>query len=154
MLRKELYALRTSYFDKIEYQRCFYLDFDYSILNKIMYVKKPSKVPVFINDAIIMVDTETSKSVPGEICENYVVAWTISIRAFHKNIVTLYGNKPSECVDCIRRIMEAMPGEKTYMYVFNLSYDWVFLRKFIMREFGEPVKQLNTKSHYPTRLAK
>ena len=114
-----------------------------------MYVRKPSKPVVNVNDCIIMIDTETSKSVPGEVCENYVVAWTITIRAFHKNICTLYGNRPSECLDCIQRILNSLQGAVTYMYIFNLSYDWVFLRKFFFDSFGLPVKQLNTKSHYP-----
>ena len=125
------------------------MDFDYSILGKIMYTKKPLKEPVLVNDCIIMLDTETSKKEPNTVCENYVVAWTISIRAFHQNICTLYGNRPSECIDCISRIMSAMPGNITYMYIYNLSYDWVFLRKFLIREYDIPKKQLNTKSHYP-----
>ena len=145
----ELKNLRKKYFDSIEYQRTFYQDYNYHILKKIMYIKKPCQTPVLVNDCIIMLDTETSKTIPGEVCENYLVAWTISIRAFHNNIVTLYGNKPSQCIDCINRIMKSLLGEVTYIYIYNLSYDWVFLRKFLIREYGIPVKQLNTKSHYP-----
>lgn len=145
----ELYELRREHYNKIEYERMFYKDYNYMILDKIMYIKKPFKNPVLVNDCIIMLDTETSKSVVGEVCENYIVAWTISIRAFHKNIVTLYGNKPSECVECINRILNVLHGDTTYFYVFNLSFDWTFLRKFLIKEYGIPVKQLNTKSHYP-----
>lgn len=149
MKYSELKNLRKNYFSKIEYQRIYYQDYDYKVLKKIMYIKKPCQTPVLVNDCIIMLDTETSKSISGEVCENYLVAWTISIRTFHKNIVTLYGNKPSECIECISRIMSVLPGEVTYMYIYNLSYDWVFLRKFLINEYGIPVKQLNTKSHYP-----
>ena len=34
----------------------------------------------------------------------------------------------------------------------NLSWDWVYLRKFFFDKFDVPVKQLNTKSHYPVYI--
>lgn len=101
------------------------------------------------NDCIMMLDTETSKEIPGTICENYIVAWTLSIRAFDQNIVTLWGQKPSECIECMNQIIMHMSGDKSVFYVHNMSYDWVFLRKFMMKEWGTPVHQLNVKSHYP-----
>ena len=128
MLRKELYKLRTKHYQKIGYQRFHYSEFDYSCLNKIMYIKKPMKTPVLVNDVIIMLDTETSKEQLNTVCENYVVAWTISIRAFHLNICTLYGNKPSECIECINLILDHLAGSVTYMYIFNLSFDWAYLQ--------------------------
>ena len=81
--------------------------------------------------------------------DNHVVAFAISLRAFGRNLVTLYGHKPSDFVSCIDKIMKNMNGQDTIIYFHNLSYDWVFLRKFIMRKYGTPDKQLNTKSHYP-----
>ena len=114
-----------------------------------MYVTKPGKGAEKISDCIMMLDTETSKSQAGEVCENHLVAWSLSIRAFHKNIVTLYGNKPSECIDCLDMICDHLPGVKHYIYIYNLSYDWVFLRKFLIKHYDVPVKQLNTKPHYP-----
>ena len=75
--------------------------------------------------------------------------FTLSIRVFNKNIVTLWGKKPSDCVKMLEKIIENMNGEKTCIYIHNLPYDWTFLRKFIMVKMGTPVKQLNTKSHYP-----
>lgn len=125
--------------------------FNYSRLSKICYVQRTGRckrVETY-NDCIIMADTETSKETPGTICRNYVVAWTISIRAFDMNIVTLYGHKPSEMVDCINRMRAAMPGEKTIIYFHHLNYDWTFLRKFYIREWGTPEHQLNTKRYYP-----
>lgn len=80
---------------------------------------------------------------------NHVVAWTVSIRCFNRNLVTLYGQKPSDFASCIKRIHEAMSGDVTFIYFHNLSYDWVFLRKFLFAELGLPVKQLATKPHYP-----
>lgn len=126
-------------------------DFNFDIFAKIMYICRSGnghKGEIY-NDCIIMADTETSKETPGVQCRNYVVAWTISLRAFDTNIVTLYGQKPSDFVKCLKRMHERMPGDKTIIYWHNMQYDWVFIRKFIMREFGTPDKQLNVKSHYP-----
>ena len=106
-----------------------------------------------INNVIIMADTESSKSadyIPGEAAiDNHICLWTISLRAYHKNIVTLYGTKPSEMIECITTLHNSMPGERTIIYFHNLSWDYVYLRKFMFAAWGEPVKQLATKPHYP-----
>ena len=133
---------------KIEYKLLHWEQFDYSVLENI-YIQtrynfrgKPT-----VNDAIFFLDTETSKS--RDIPDNYIVLWTLTIRVFHKNIVTLYGQKPSDCAECLRRIQDNLRGEQTFFYIFNLSYDWVFLRKFLFAAFGYPIYQLNTKPHFP-----
>ena len=149
MRYQTLYNYNRNCMLKTEYQCIYYKDFDFGILKNIMYVKKPGRNSEKISDCIMMLDTETSRSFPDEICENYIVAWSLSIRAYHFNIVTLYGNKPSECLDCLDRIMDQLPGNRHYMYIYNLSYDWMFLRKFLIHRYDIPVKQLNTKSHYP-----
>lgn len=106
-----------------------------------------------INNVIIMADTESSKSadyIPGSAAmDNHICLWTISLRAYHKNIVTLYGTKPSEMIECITRLHNSMSGERTIIYFHNLSWDYVYLRKFMFAAWGEPVKQLATKPHYP-----
>ena len=150
MLRRELYQQRRSYYLQKPYEMKFYRDFNYKILDNIMYINKPGWQHQTYSDCIMMLDTETSKKYgPEFVAENYVVAWTISIRAFHVNICTLYGNRPSECIECLNMIMGHLSGEKKIVYIFNASYDWVFLRKFLIREYGIPVKQLNTKPHFP-----
>lgn len=108
------------------------------------------------SDAIIMADTETSKEHFNEIkdgkyipVENYVVAWTIAIRAYGHNIVTLYGHKPTSFVRCLKLISDNLYASNMFVYFHNLAYDWVFLRKFLLKEFGDPDKQLNVKPHYP-----
>ena len=100
-------------------------------------------------DAIIMADTETSKSKAGEVCENYVVAFTISVRAFGRNIVTLYGNKPSEFIRCLKKIRRHIKADRIIIYWHNMSYDWTFIRLFMLQAFGKPIKMLATKPHYP-----
>ena len=128
-----------------------YQYFDYVKLSKICYVFKTgrAKEKVTYNDCLIMADTETSKETAGTICKNSVVAWTISIRAFDMNIVTLYGHRPSEMVDCLNRMMAAMEGMKTVVYFHNMNYDWTFLRKHFIKAWGAPEHQLNTKRYNP-----
>lgn len=115
---------------------------------------------------IIVVDTETSKQ-HKDIYEldkkgrrkyvsqqNYVVAFTISIRhsRTHENIVTLWGSRPDDCAECIKTLRNVIVGDKKLMFIFNLSYDWWFLRKFLIRKMGIPDKQLNVDSHSPINI--
>ena len=105
--------------------------FDYSQLSSIHILKRAGKArKETYNDCIIMLDTETSKKKDPENHDNHVVAFTISIRAEHQNIVTLYGHDPVSCVDCLDRILKALPADKTIVYIHNASYDYVFLRQF------------------------
>lgn len=128
----------------------FYSFFDFGILRHVSYLARGGKKnSETTNDIVIMADTETSKEIQGEICKNYVVAWTISMRAYGMNIATLYGTRPSEMVDCINRLIMAMRGDKTIIYIHNMAYDWMFLRKFFLAAWGTPLHQLNTKPHYP-----
>ena len=145
----------------IEYKMCHYKKFDYNILKNIYYLHTAGQGErTTYNDVIIMADTETSKKKPDiydpkakknkyKTGPNHVVAWTISIRAFHHNIVTLYGRKPSRMIETLARIHDHMAGLKTVIYFHNLSYDHVFLRKFAYKFLGPPIKQLNVKSLYP-----
>ena len=122
--------------------------FDYDLLHNVyIRTRYNQKDKPTCNDCIIFLDTETSKSRDKE--DNYIVIWTITVRAFNQNIVTLYGKKPSDCVECLNRMQKAFRGHQTFIYVHNLSFDWVFLRKFLFARFGFPVYQLNTKPHYP-----
>lgn len=163
MNAKELYLLREDYLHKnLEYQCVHYSEWNYEILNNIMYLKRPGRSNnQTYNDVIIMCDTETSRKkvvsskqvskLPSGLKarENHVVAWTISIRAFNMNIVTLYGHKPSSLVKTMKKIHDQMMGEITLMYFHNLPYDHWFIRRFLFKELGKPEKQLNIKPHYP-----
>ena len=152
MKRFEVYRKRCEYFqNEHKYQMILWSEFDFTLLQQIMYIARSGKghSGEIYNDCIIMADTETSKETAGSVCRNYVVAWTVSIRAFDCNIVTLYGHKPSDLIECIDKMHKMMPGDKTIIYIHNTSFDWVFCRKFMFRKWGTPDKQLNTKSHYP-----
>ena len=149
MTYRELCDIREKYFAAHQYECVDFRDFDYGILDKIMYIRKPGYKSYKLSDAIIMLDTETSKADPDKIGENHLVAWTISIRTMHHNVCTLYGHKPSECINCINMIRAHLSGDKCFIFVFNLSYDWIFLRRFLINEYDLPIKQLNIKSYYP-----
>ena len=163
MNRQQLQDIRHDYiWNHVRYKMVKWDQWNYAILKNIMYRKRPGRGNnESANDCVIMFDTETSKKGVNPVIikkdgsrkwvnvENHVVAWTISIRSFSKNLVTLYGHKPSELVSCMIKIHESMDGEHTIMYAHNLAYDWVFIRKFIFDQMGFPVEQLNTKSHYP-----
>ena len=68
---------------------------------------------------------------------NYIVAWTISPGPIIGTFATLYGHKPSEFTDCLKEMLSFLPGDETFIYFHNLSYDWGFLDRFLIKEFGE-----------------
>lgn len=151
-----------------EYQRKHYKDFNYKFLQNTIVKKCRKWGDDTYNDITIMVDTESSKKhenvykvkikKDGSIeklyqpDDNHVVIWTLSIRLFNIDICTLWGRKPSELIECISMIHKVFKGKYTYFYVHNLSWDWVYLRKFFFEKFDTPIKQLNTKSHYPVYI--
>lgn len=105
-----------------------------------------------VSDLIIMADTETSKEEEGKVCENYLVAWTLSIVRNNKKLVTYYGSTPESFVNMLQLLRQTIKSDNILVFFHNLSYDWVFLRQFLFDKFGYPVKQLNTKPHYPIRI--
>ena len=163
MKQSELYLLRQDYLTRnYTYQYVHHSEFNFDILDNIMYVKRSGRGSnKTYNDCIIMFDTETSrkklknakqfKILPSNLTtrENHIVAWTISIRAFHLNICTLWGHRPSTLVTTMDKIHDHLKGEITIMYAHNMPYDYTFLRQFLHKEFGKPKQQLNIKSHYP-----
>ena len=172
----DLCKIKHDYLLKYQpYAMCHYSQFNYGILTKnIISRKKAGRGDnSTYNDIIIMADTETSKSrynttyyesktvtdAKGNAhilnmkkynpVENYVVAWTLSMRAFGLNLATLYGNTPDEFCECLKLLQDALPGDDTFIYWHNLAYDYVFVKKFMFKHFGHPDRQLNTKAHYP-----
>ena len=93
--------------DSIEYKLTYYKDFDFSLFQCIDLKYKTKKGKYSYNDVIIMADTETAKSIEyPRVLDNYVVAWSMAFRAFNRNLVTLYGHKPSEFIECLKEIDE------------------------------------------------
>ena len=152
MTKKELEKIRARYLKhNHKYKMLHWSRFDYKILKNIMYSKKPGDGPGLrsYSDAIIMADSETSKKYKLKECHNHICAWTISIRAFNQNLVTLYGQRPDKFCECLQKIRENLSGDMVVVYFHNLPYDWVFFELFMFDKFGTPGKQLNIKSHYP-----
>lgn len=151
MTRKQLEENRKTFLNRYyPYKLKYFKHFNYKCLSNIMYIKRAGRGDNdTYNDCIIMADTETSKKSLDQEGENHIVAWTISIRVYNRNLVTLYGHKGSELAATFKKIHEAMAGEKTIIYFHNLSYDYVFIRKFLFKLFMHPEKTLNTKPHYP-----
>lgn len=149
MTVKELRREKAKYY-KGKYQLVRWDRYKYRKLKNIMYVRRSGRADNdTYSDCIIMADTETSKGVQKGIAENHVCAFTLSIRAYHQNIVTLYGSKPSEFIQVLHKLKVYLQTDKVIIYFHNLAYDWVFLRKFLIAEYGTPVKLLATKPHYP-----
>ena len=139
----------------VPYKLIKYDEFDYSILkyiNKVTRAGSKKHGKQVYNDCFIMADTETSKKKKNERGANHVCAWSLAIRAYHRNVVCLYGSRPDEFCTCVENILKYMPAEHTIIYFFNLSYDYVFLRRFLFNAFGLPVNQLNTKPYYPISI--
>lgn len=150
MKRQQLLKIREKYFQKWNYRMTYWDRFNFEKLSNIMYLKRAGRNDNdTYNDCIIMFDTETSKKDPETIGQNHVCAFTVSIRAFNKNLVTLWGRRPDDLVRCLIKIHESMQGQKTIFYCHNYAYDYVFIRKFLLQELGTPEKVLNVKSHYP-----
>ena len=156
--------MRTTYlkktlriFEDYGYRMTYFEDFDYTLLKNVIVRVKPGKhkgqTGTRWADVIIMGDTETSRKTLNPKTElehhNHVCAWSIALRTGGLNVVTLWGRKPSDMMDCIGRIREQIDCDELYLYFHNLPYDWVFLRQFFFRKFGEPTSQLNVKPLYP-----
>lgn len=126
--------------------------FNFSMLRNILYITRRGKGKHDrYADCIIMADTETSrKDAAGG--ENHVVAWTISIRAFGRNIATIWGSRPSDLIGSLGMMRNYIECDKMIIFFHNLSYDWQFIRKFCFAEWGRPDNQLNTKAHYPISI--
>jgi len=139
----------------IPYKLCKWAEFDYTILkyiNKVTRAGSKKHGKQVYNDCFIMADTETSKKKKNARGANHVCAWSLAIRAYHRNVVCLYGSRPDEFIYSLNNILKYMPGDHTIIYFHNLSYDYVFLRKFLFAEFGTPASQLNTKPYYPISI--
>ena len=142
--------------EKIPFQVIPWELFDYSILKYITIRQRSGMSKKTYADLIMMADTETSRKVETPIWpherHNHVCAWMIGLRAYHRNIAVLWGKLPSELPECLERIRKELHCDEVYLYWHNMPYDWMFTRKFLMKKFGEPKKQLNVKPLYPLQI--
>lgn len=138
----------------------YFKDFDYEVLKDTNeYGKLVGKKFKTTAEIIISVDTETSKEKDNPIINgkystviNYVVAWTITILNPETDMmVTLYGQKPSQLIECIDNIRRAIMSDEVLFFIHNLAYDWSFIRRWCLAWWGTP-EMLNLRSHYPIRI--
>lgn len=131
-------------------------EWDYSLLQYVQIRQRQGMSKKTYADCIIMADTETSKKKKNPVTEeerrNHVCAWSIAIRAYHDNVVVLWGTRPSDFPKCLKKIRERLPADEVMIYFHNLPYDWIFLRLFMIEEFGQPKDQLNVKPLYPIQI--
>ena len=125
-------------------------DYDIKQLNIIKAFKKQGYNRGTYNNCYIAFDTETSKKHNSN--QNHIVAFSFAIRYDHQNICIVHGYDPDEMMQFFHVLRNNLKGHDIYIWVHNLAYDWVFIRKFLINAFGEPVKQLNTKTHYPISI--
>ena len=120
----------------------------YSCLNDSPVIHRQSNIDhLLYSRLIITADTETSKGKNTE--DNHIVIWSITIAFRDIKIVTLYGRKPSDFVKCLTKIKDNIPCNKMYVFFHNLGYDWVFLRRYLLKGYDKPDYQLNLKPHSP-----
>lgn len=159
--QKQIRSERAAACSEIEYTCHYWQGFNYAKLNKIYcYARRRKDEWISYSDAIIMADTETSKERINDIDDhgsyipvpNYVCAWSIAIRAYATNICCLWGAKPSDFMRCLALIRKNLRADNMILYWHNMSYDWVFMRQYIMAELGTPDEQLNVKPHYPIQI--
>ena len=143
------YRKGYNFFKDREYKFCYWKEFDFSVFDYIYVRHTKGKKKISYADVIVMADTETSKKGLKTNKENHICAWSISFRAFGFNICTLYGQDPFEFVDMLIEFRKHIKCDEVYVYFHNMSYDWVFLRKFLIERLQNPIDQLNTKPLYP-----
>lgn len=157
-------SYHIEYWANQELYRGDYRQFPWVTLSRCPVGQARGKAKIKQPECFIMADTETSKSHEDswhldsygrkiyDENPNYVVCWTCSINIYGFDVACLRGRTPSELMECFELLHKHLPGNRTIIYFHNLSYDYLFLRKFLFRSFGEPTEALNTKPHYPIIL--
>ena len=99
-----------------------------------------------ICDDFISFDTETSHNHNKENPIGWIYQW-----CFKYGNELIYGRKPSEFVECCKKIIKVNSLDernKIIIYVHNLSYDYEYIKEFLREEFGyENEKMLAIDKH-------
>lgn len=152
------------FFAVLDYDRVYVDDFDFVLCGKCPVDQARGKDKTRLNELFIMLDTETSKSFPDRKIKtddgretyaenpNYIVAWSCAMNVYGLNLCTVWGNDPRQICPFLERLHDSLNGNKTIVYVHQLAYDYMFLRRFLFDAFGFPKSQLNTKPHYPINI--
>ena len=141
-----LYRKEVRFWNDHPYIRAYWKNYDFDNFKHII-CKTKTNGRVTYPELIIMADTETSRKRSGT--DGHVCAWSVAFRACSRNLCTLYGQRPREFAEMMEKLVQTLPANEIYVYWYNMSYDWVFVRKFMFERFGFPTDQLNTKPLYP-----
>ena len=125
--------------------RHYFKDYDFSELftgrvRKIKHSRKEWYV-----DAWASFDTETT----ADASAGFIVMWTSTI-CYKGRAVTCWGRTADDAIsyfDTLADLLRLSERTRLPVYVHNYSYDYVFLRNFLIDAFGVPVRALAVKTH-------
>lgn len=118
---------------------------NHEIAFKIKNSRSKEKQTAYMNEFIAL-DTETSHCINDNGEERgWIYQW-----AFMLSDDVVYGRKPSELMDSLKKIKDfykLSEKKKMIVYVHNLPFDWQFLKHFLIDSFGNDYKVLASSSH-------
>ena len=125
--------------------RHYFKDYDFSELftgrvRKIKHSRKEWYV-----DAWASFDTETT----ADARVGFIVMWTSTV-CYKGRAVTCWGRTADDAIsyfDALADLLRLSERTRLPVYVHNYSYDYVFLRNFLIDAFGVPVRALAVKTH-------
>lgn len=127
------------------YKIVYFKNFNYMSLFNGDFIRRSNAGHMLqVYEKIITVDTETFVFDKKDI--GYITDWSITI----ENECCIYGNHVSDLVDTIDRIADTLHADKDHLvrfYVHNFPYDYMFLRNHMIRKWGEPDRNLASKTH-------
>lgn len=127
------------------YKIVYFKNFNYMSLFNGDFIRRSNAGHMLqVYEKIITVDTETFVFDKKDI--GYITDWSITI----ENECCIYGNHVSDLVDTIDRIADTLHADKDHLvrfYVHNFPYDYMFLRNHMFRKWGEPDRNLASKTH-------
>lgn len=95
--------------------------------------------------AWVSFDTETY----ADAAAGWIVAWSSTI-SYQGEQVTVWGRTVDEALDyfdLLARVLSLGEYRRLPVYVHNFSYDYMFLRNFLLERWGVPASSLAVKTH-------
>lgn len=108
-----------------------YTDIKFLRFFDVKKIRKKNKNYFLLNTPIFL-DTETSKISDNTI--GWIYQWAFTFAGY-----TIVGRNVEELMFCLRylsKLFKCLKDTRVVIYVHNLSYDIVYLQKFLIRDFG------------------
>lgn len=96
--------------------------------------EKPART---VCKGFISLDTETSKNETEDLA--WVYQWALSYPIDKENRWIVYGRKPSDLANTLKRIWEVNQldvNNKLIVYCHNMSYDYTYFSQYLVKEWG------------------